>query len=160
MKMKSPLACRWTAVGVHILCLSFSLGNGESCRASVLMVVVVVFRVAVFMVVLMADHQVCDRKWRFLSKPVSGSSALIQILRGFLRMSERTSRCVMACRYRAITFPPEVRLRPQTRAQVVRFAVTRLAALTGTSIQRGSGLHILPPINTNLRKAQSPADKH
>lgn len=43
----------------------------------VLMVVVVVFMVAVFMVVWMADHQVCDRKQCFLSKPVSGSSALI-----------------------------------------------------------------------------------
>lgn len=69
-------------MGVHIHCLSFSLSNRESCRASVLMsavlmVVVVVFRVAVFMMVLMADHRVCDRKRRFLSKPVSGSSALI-----------------------------------------------------------------------------------
>lgn len=93
MKMKSALA-----VGVHILCLSFSLGNRESWRASVLimlvlmvvvvvvvlmsvvvlvLMMVVVFMVAVFMMVLMADRQGSDTKQRFLSKPVSGLSALI-----------------------------------------------------------------------------------
>lgn len=99
MKMKSPLACRRTAVGVHILCLSFSLGNGESCRASVLMVVVVVFRVAVFMVVLMADHQVCDRKWRFLSKPVSGLPLQSDHVssRGAAPALDSSSSCPLCC---------------------------------------------------------------